>query len=250
MKSIAVVLILFGLVATGIGVYFIRQSSVASTVSQAAENESTLRSLFTSNCDYIYLPDCPLGDGAKLQISVPTLVEATLQQSASQEVLRYSEPVNNEVFSGLGMPNVLMPKSTYTVSEIISRVSLSSNVNYKVLIALFRIQGRKAWDGTAPLSNPFGRRELSFADQMAGMAYALKVTYDGQVSNPTPSLVKGNKVYEFPETMNIASRSMYVYLSRIVSDEQFEELVAPPLTNGKSFLDTWYLLYPNDVLKY
>lgn len=250
MKSVAVVLIVFGLVATGIGVYFIRQSQVASTASKAYEVSKPLPKILDSDCDYVYLDTCPLKAKGDILITVPAEVEKTMKAHAAAQVLAYSEPVDPEVFSSLGKPSDLPVKDLYTVSEIIARISLSSNINYKLLIVLFATQGQKAWTGQTLASNPFGRKEMSFAEQMSAVAKHLRSNYPDGYRPPATSVKSGSKTYFFDAAnMNLASKSLYTYLSQTTNEDVFLQLTTHQLSSQNSFRDTWNTLFPSDALR-
>lgn len=226
MKYIAVVLIVFGLVATGVGVYFIRQSQVASLQSQAYETVRPLRRLVPSDCDFIYLPECPDVARGTLNADVPVAVEKVISRFAPQSIQKYSEYVSPEVFTSLGNPSDLPVKNSYTVADSIARVSLSSGINYKVLIALIAAKPNYAWDGTTSVSNPLGRRELSFTEQLAGAAKSLKDEYQYQTQTPIALLTVANTTYGFEKDVKASSRALYLYFSKTESPAYFKTQVA------------------------
>lgn len=250
MKSIAVVLILFGFVATGIGVYFIRQSQVTSSQSKAYDEVKPLPRILGSDCDYEYGEKCKLKvNGDSLQ-SVPLEIQKVLREHASPLVLKYTEPVDSKIFESLGAPSDLPEKALYTIPEIIARVSFSSNINYKLLLAVFATQGEKAWNGDVPLSNPFGRREFTFTEQLVEVARGLKSSYQGTFAIPKNFVTNRTTTYELDVTqMNTASRSLYVYFSNTLTEDEFKRLVVPGASEDKSFQDTWYKLFPEDAVR-
>lgn len=247
MKSIAVVLILFGLCATGIGVYFIRQSQVASTQSKAYVPQTAIFSNILADCDYVRVPNCPDRYLGKLpQIAITEETSQILNKHASKTLLEYREDVAVDFFGKIGKPVDLAVEKEYSVADIISRVSIASDVDHRLLITILAIQGNEAWNGKTSASNAFHRKELSFAQQLAAVALELRREFEIQVENPTQVVVNGGTEYAFStQYVSTASRALYSYLAKSSNPEDFRRFISLQSAEPLSFVSMNQTIFPS-----
>ncbi len=241
MKYLLVVLVLFGLVATAIGIVVSRRPQ--SVTSQAAPTQNTLGMLI-NDCNYLMLSRCFfIEEKAHMNIFVPTQAQKTVREHASPTFANYSESVDPQVFLQLGQPIDLGLQPRYTTSEILARVSLSSQISYRLLAAIMVIQGNDVWNGDKPAANPLNRSELSFASQLSGLASDLRKEIQAQSEIPSPTVRKDDKVYTFAPDTTSASRALTIYFAKTLSAEEFEAVVLPTSTAKNAFRNVWLELY-------
>lgn len=245
MKSIVAVAVLFGVLSLGIGTYFVSTGRAPQMISRAAPETSVLSNLI-DDCDFIALPNCSdRTSGKSPAVFISDETEQLIRDNAPKSVVDYRETVSPDLFNDLGNPIILPTKQVYSVGDILARISLASDIDNRLLVALFMSQGSKAWDGQSSLSNPLSRKESSFSGQFAQAAIELRDGFHSQLEFPTNSVTNGTTNYPFDSGyVSTSSRALYTYLARTSSQEDFKRIVSLSQAEPKSFRAVWKLIHP------